>query len=262
MSYDNKRKLNLKLNLLPEEPTRDQGKRKTLSSSKKYSQEEFSFKSDNRLIRVDLKTAGTTPEYAKEELRAEPKNRLSDPMEKINISINKTDKKLRSSVYKKLKTTNIGMKDDSFELENVKFTQSIDDFSSFTFLNCFNGNNLDNELGESMSEAIDLSDYPSFKLEKPRKKSYIEDLSMASKFSPTLMPRKLDKADNKDNSINQQDIVIDGAIQNVQNYYDYTFECMKKIQNIQRLPIEQVTYQRLENLPFEKDIYFLSKFIF
>jgi hypothetical protein len=244
---------------LPEEPTRDQGKRKNLSSSKKYSQEEFSFKSDNRLIRVDLKTAGTTPEYVKEELHAEPKNRLSDPMEKINISVSKTDKKLKSSVLKKLKTTNIEMRDDSFELENVKFTQSIDDFSSFTFLNCFNGNNLGNELGESISEAIDLSDYPSLKMEKPRKKSYIEDMSLASKFSPTLKPRKLDKADN---SINQQDIVFDGAMQNVQSYYDYTFECMKKIQNIQRLPIEQVTYQRLENLPFEKDIYFLSKLIF
>jgi hypothetical protein len=261
MSYENQKKINLKLNLAQEESNKDLAKRKTFSSSKKYTQDEFSFKSDNNLIQVEVKRAGTTPECHRDQYNLDKLQRKSDPGELLELALSKTDKKLKNSSFKKLKSVNV---DDSIEIDNLKIGQSVDDFSSFTFLNCFNGKNHPD--AGSMSHITDLSDYPSFqKQDQPRKKSYIEDIpitNIATKYSPTLMPKRtvevIEKVDSPVND-QKQEKFIEGSMQNIQNYYDYTFECMKKIQNVQRLPIEQVKYTRLENLPFEKDIYFQSK---
>lgn len=280
MSYESQKKMNLKLNVAAEESNKDLVKRKTFSSSKKYTQEEFSFKSDNNLIQIDMKRASTNPEQPIDASKKDrnPNKKTSDPGEKMNIVFSKTDKKLKNSSKKNLQKANL---DDSNEIDNLKIGQSIEEFSSFTFLKSFNNkNHLD---GGSMSEITDLSDYPSFqKQDQTRKKSYIEDMEMddipitniATKYSPTLIPKRANEVSEKpekcekneknektDSPVHdqQKDKFTEGPMQNIQNYYDYTFECMKKIQNVQRIPIEQVKYTRLENLPFEKDIYFLSK---
>lgn len=280
MSYESQKKMNLKLNVAAEDSNKELIKRKTFSSSKKYTQDEFSFKSDNNLIQIDMKRASTNPEQAIDAYKKErnPNKKTSDPGEKLELVFSKTDKKLKNSSKKNLQKANLS---DSNEIDNLKIGQSIEEFSSFTFLNCFNNkNHLD---GGSMSEITDLSDYPSFqKQDQTRKKSYIEDMEMedipitniATKYSPTLIPKRanevsekpekhenFEKKEKTDSPIHdqQKDKFTEGPMQNIQNYYDYTFECMKKIQNVQRIPMEQVKYTRLENLPFEKDIYFLSK---
>lgn len=219
-------------------------KRHPLSSSKIFMKEEFTFKEIpetfpdmNSLLKIDKKTKFNT-------LRMSYPDDLSSDLSKYFESQQIVDKKPKINLITRRKTVNYEMRDNSMELEIIKFTQVSD--SNFTLL--------DESLKKSNESSVIINDFSEnmFKKKTQRKKSFIEDISLkySGKMGTILK-------NNSSPSDSGEDCLLHNT--SITGYYEYTFKCLTQIPKIKSIFDDEKYSKKINKISFKNDVFFDSK---
>lgn len=223
--------------------------RSALSASKKYSQDEFTFRINERENERETTKYNNVTQcfYKTKGKNSKSSNEIN---EDLRVSLTKKEEEGNKSKtknmefnFKKMKTLNLDVKDDSIEIDNIKFI--LEDFSSFAFLS-----------GSKNFES-GMSSLPSFKFTQgQRKKSYQEDFSQRSKFQFDFNSEFNSIDVNQMNSDREKK--MDTTTEHVKSYYETTFESLKKVKKIQKMNQESCRINYFDTQVLENEIFLQS----